>query len=378
MTGPRIALVAHRIASPSATGIGRYYVEVSKALAANPGGHRYLIATTREREPATWVPPELERIEVPGPRKALALAWALVGRPPVDRTLGRVDLVHTLHPWTATPTRAPLVTTICDLMPIQHRAWYPRRESWLFGRGVAHARHHARRVLTISQHRADQLVDEAGIDRERIRVVHLAAGDEFRARADPRRVAEVCARHGVEPGRYLVHVGQVARRKNLAVVLRAVAAVPPEHLGVPALLLAGPRGVGADEVDALIDELGIRSRVCIGGYVSSEELPVLVGASLALVHPSYDEGFGLTPIEAMAAGVPALASDRGALPEVVGGGGVLLDADDHDAWAEAIVGIATDEAQRAALVARGDAHQARYTWARVAAETRAVHDEVLR
>jgi alpha-1,3-rhamnosyl/mannosyltransferase len=374
----RVALVAHRIASPSATGIGRYYVEVARALAvaARPG-RRYVVVTPRERERPTWLPPGLERAEIPGPRKALALAWALAGRPPVDRTLGAVDLVHALHPWTATPSKAPLVTTICDLMPIQHRAWYPRHESWGFARGVAHARAHARRVITISEHRAAQLVDEAGIERDRIRVVHLAAGDEFRARAGAAAAATVCARYGVEPGRFVVHVGQVARRKNLAVILRAIAAVPPDALGAPALLLAGPRGVGADEVDALVDELGIRSRVRFGGYVADDDLPTLVGASLALLHPSYDEGFGLTPIEAMAAGVPALASDRGALPEVVGGGGVLLDADDPDAWAAAIVAVATDPEHRAALVARGDAHQARYTWERVAAETAAVHDEVL-
>lgn len=374
----RIALLAHRIASPSATGIGRYYVEASRALAtAGLDDRRYVIATTRERETATWLPPTLERAEIPGPRKALALAWATVGRPRADRTLGPIDLVHTLHPWTATPTRAPLVTTICDLMPIQHRAWYPWRESWLFGRGVDHARAHARRIITISAHRADQLVDEAGIERDRIRVVHLAAGDEFRQRADEATVAETCRRFGVEPGRFLVHIGQVARRKNLAVVLRALTAVPPDVLGSPALLLAGPRGVGADEVDALIDELGIRRRVRIGGYVDGDDLPALVQGALALVHPSYDEGFGLTPIEAMAAGVPALTSDRGALPEAIGDGGVLLDADDPDAWAEAIVVVATDPAHRAALIASGDGRQRHFTWSRVAAETAAVHDEVL-
>ncbi len=374
----RVALLAHRIASPSATGIGRYYVEVARALAQTaPDDRRYVIATPREQEQATWLPPRLERVEIPGPRKALALAWALVGRPRLDRSFEPVDLVHTLHPWTATPTRAPLVTTICDLMPIQHRDWYPRNESWGFARGVAHARAHARRVLTISEHRADQLVAEAGIERDRIRVVHLAAGGSFRERADADRVAEVCARFGVEPGRYLIHVGQIARRKNLAVVVRAVARLAPGTLGTPGLLCVGPRGVGADEVDALIAELGAGDAVRLAGYAGDDDLPVLVQASLALVHPSYDEGFGMTPVEAMAAGVPALVSDRGALPEAVGDAGVLLDADDPDAWAEAITAVAADPAHRADLVARGDARQRHFTWDRVAAETRAVHDEVL-
>jgi alpha-1,3-rhamnosyl/mannosyltransferase len=373
-----VALLAHRIASPSATGIGRYYVELGTALAyASTPDRTYVMATTREPEQATWLPPGLERMEIPGPRRAFALAWAVAGRPAADRWLGRPDLVHTLHAWTATPTRAPLVTTIHDLMPIQHPTWYPRHERWLFARGVAHARHHARRVLTLSEHRADQLVAEAGIERDRIRVVHLAAGDDFRARREPAEVARVCARYGVEPGRYLIAVGQIARRKNLSVVLRAVAALEPGVLGTPSLLCVGPRGVGAEEVDAEIDRLGIADRVRLPGYAAAGDLPVLVAGAAALVHPSYDEGFGMTPVEAMAAGVPALASDRGALPEAVGDGGVLLDADDADAWAAAVTDAVTDPDHRAALIARGDARQKRFTWARVAAETVAVHEEVV-
>lgn len=373
----RIALVAHRVASPAATGVGRYYVEMASSLATEPSPHRYTVAAPRERERPQWLPPGLHRQVIPGPRKALAAAWALAGRPHLDRALGRPDLVHTLHPYTATPVRAPLVTTIHDLMPVQHRSWYPRRESWLFGHGVAYARDHARLVIADAEYGAAQLVAEAGIERARIRVIHLAVGDEFRARADEATTAAVCARHGVEPGRYVVAVGQVTTRKNPFVVLRALAALDPDLLGSTALLLAGPAGVGAAAVEAEIDRLRLRDRVRLGGYVPREELPVLVGAALALVHPSRDEGFGFTPIEAMAAGVPALASASGALPEVVGAAGVLLDPDDADAWAAAITAIAEDPARREALVAAGAAHQERFRWDRVARETIAVHDEAL-
>jgi glycosyltransferase involved in cell wall biosynthesis len=374
----RIALVAHRIASPAATGIGRYYVEMASSLATAGLPHDYTIAAPRERDDPTWLPPGLSRTVIPGPRKALAMAWALVGRPHLDGALGRPDLVHALHPYTATPTRAPLVTTIHDLMPVQHRSWYPRRESWLFGRGVAHARDHARLVIADAEHGAAQLVAEAGIERSRIRVVHLAAGEEFRARPDEATVASVCARHGVEPGRYVIAVGQITTRKNPTVVLRALARLDPALLGTPGLLLAGPSGVGAAEIQAEVDRLGLGASVRFGGYVPREDLPTLVGGSLALVHPSRDEGFGFTPLEAMAAGVPALASASGALPEVLGAAGVLLDPDDPDAWAAAITAVAEQPEHRAALVAAGTAHQERYRWDRVARETAAVHDEALR
>ena len=380
-TRARVTLLAHRIASPTATGIARYYVELALALAANVANgeddHAYAIAATREPEQPTWLPPGMPHVVVPGPRKLVAGTLAVLGRPRLDRFLARPDVVHTLHPWTATPTRAPLVTTVHDLMPIRHRDWYPRQESVMFGRGMAHTRAHAALVIANSEHTAAQLVERAGIERERIRVIHMAVSDRFRARPDDAGVREVCARYGVEAGRYLLHVGQVTTRKNLDVVLDAVARLDPALLGSPILLCVGPRGVGAEAIDARVARLGISDRVRFGGYAADADLPFLVHGAFALVHPSRDEGFGFTPIEAMASGVPVVASASGSLPEVVGDGGVLVDPSDVDGWAGAVDRLARDPGHRAALVARGDSRQERFRWDRVARDTAAVYDEVL-
>lgn len=375
----RIALLGHRLASPSATGIGRYYVEISKGLAAvaDPATHRYVVASTREKEQPTWIPAGLEHRSIPGSRKALALSWGALRRPHLDRALGHPDLLHTLHPWAPTPIRAPLVTTIHDLMPMLHPEWHTRIERWSFNRGVAYARDHASMIVTESQFAAEVIAAEAGIAPERIRVVWGGAGDEFRRRASPAEVDEVCARHGVQPGRFLIVVGAVSNRKNLTVLLRALARTDPARLGTPALLAGGPPGLGADDIAAEADRLGLHERVRFAGYVPAQDLPVLVGSSLALVHPSRDEGFGITPIEAMAAGVPAIASDAGSIPEVAGGAAILVDPDDVDGWAAAITLVASDRDRHAALVKAGDRHQEQFRWTRAATETMAIHDAVL-
>jgi alpha-1,3-rhamnosyl/mannosyltransferase len=175
----------------------------------------------------------------------------------------------------------------------------------------------------------------------------------------------------------VIAVGQVNDRKNLGVVLRALARVDPTALGTPALLVAGSAGSGAERVDTEIRRLALQDRVHLAGYVPADELPVLLGAARALVHPSRAEGFGFTPIEAMAAGVPALASNVGALPEMVGGAAELLGPDDVDGWAEAIEGVARDDERAADLVARGTVHQERFRWSRVAEDTERVYAEVL-
>ncbi|MDP1821512.1 MAG: glycosyltransferase family 1 protein [Acidimicrobiales bacterium] len=374
-----VALVGHRLAAPAATGIGRYYAEIASGLArtADPATHRYTVASTREPGSPSWVAPPLGLGSLGGPRRALAMAWALTGRPAVDRRLGHPALVHLLHPWAPVPTRAPLVATVHDLMPLLHPEWYGRVERWSYRRGIHHVRADAAAVVAVSQWSADQLVAEAGIERDRIHVVWEGAGDEFRHRPTTAEQAAVCRAHGVEPGRFLVAIGAVSTRKNLAVVLRALAQVDPALLGSPALVVAGPAGQGAAEVEAAVDRLGLTGRVRFAGYVPGGELPVLLGASMALVHPSRDEGFGITPIEAMAAGVPALASDAGAIPEVAGEAALLVGLDDVDGWAAAITAVATDEGHRADLVRRGTDHQARFTWDRAAEATRAVHDAVL-
>jgi glycosyltransferase involved in cell wall biosynthesis len=96
----------------------------------------------------------------------------------------------------------------------------------------------------------------------------------------------------------------------------------------------------------------------------------------ALLHPSLYEGFGLTPVEGMAAGTPTLVSDAGSLPEVVGDASIVLAPRDVDAWAEAIARVCVDDDLVAGLVRRGRLRVAHLTWASTAARTMAVYEEV--
>jgi alpha-1,3-rhamnosyl/mannosyltransferase len=98
---------------------------------------------------------------------------------------------------------------------------------------------------------------------------------------------------------------------------------------------------------------------------------------MGLVHPSSDEGFGLTPLEAMAAGIPTIVSNAGALPEVTSGAALLAESHDSEGWQAAISRLYEDLSLKASLIARGLARAASFRWQRVASETVAVHMEVL-
>jgi glycosyltransferase involved in cell wall biosynthesis len=160
-------------------------------------------------------------------------------------------------------------------------------------------------------------------------------------------------------------VGNFLPHKNLPRLLRAWAALP-EVLGGHRLVLAGGALAGRAALRALADSLGLGDCVVFPGLVADADLPALYGGAAALVQPSLEEGFGLPALEAMACGTPVVASRRGALPEVVGDAGVLVDPEDERALASALARVLGSAGERRALAGRGLARAASFTAERTA------------
>jgi glycosyltransferase involved in cell wall biosynthesis len=154
---------------------------------------------------------------------------------------------------------------------------------------------------------------------------------------------------------YVLAVGDRGPRKNLEALRPAVGLLRKE--GMELVVAGGGRG---HQLGSLLE--GAHDL----GYVADEDLPALYAGARAFALPSLHEGFGLTVLEAMAAGVPVVASRRAALPEVVTGAGLLADPDDWGLFAAAVLEAATDEQQRVRLREHGRQVAARYTWERAA------------
>ena len=367
-------LYGHRLGRATGTGISVYVRELVPAIAAEAAGGRFRYRIGGSPEPADDPPPAvgLPLSRSPGPRKLLHAAWTEVGRPKADRFLGRPDLLHVLYPSCPVPSRSPVVYTIHDLMPLTTPEWFDRRERRMFRRAIDDAVRRAVALIADSTSIADHLRDGIGVSPERIHVVPLGASGTFAVPHTPDAVSAVCKQHGLVPGRYAVLIGAVSVRKNPGPVVAAMAAC-----GDLKLAMIGPPGAGAEQVVAEIRRRGLSDRVTMTGWLPREDLTALLSGSVALVHPSLDEGFGMTPLEAMAAGVPAVVSDAGALPETVGDAALVVAAGDPEAWARALELVVGDEALRARLIDRGLTRAAQFTWARTARETIAVYDRCL-
>ena len=219
------------------------------------------------------------------------------------------------------------------------------------------------RIITVSEFTATQVHQLLGVERSRLRVVHHGVGTPPGGTGDsPVKERE----------RIILHVGAIQARKNVARLIQAFETVPPDwHL-----VLAGSAGFGADAILRGIAASPARGRISIQGYVTAEALADWYARSTILAFPSLDEGFGIPILEAMAAGLPVLTSNRSALAEVAGNAALLMNPESVDELAEALGKMIADEQLRKDLKQRGLARAAEYTWPKAIEKTWKVYQEL--
>jgi glycosyltransferase involved in cell wall biosynthesis len=350
----RIGIDGRAFASP-AGGIRRYVTKLVAAVQALDGGVEFVALGGH----AETIPSGLERSGEPMHPPTNA-GWAVIGLPRAAAR-ARVELIHA--PAYTGPFWAgvPVVLTVHDVSYALHPEWYPNRigpaRQWFYRQSARSAV----RILTVSEFSASEIVTAYGTPKRSITVAPLGV-DEFFTPSDPDVPNDLPA-DVAEP--FLLHVGDLHERRNLSVVIEALAEAR-RHFGSVAalsLVLAGiDRGVSG-ALCRLAEDAGIGDAVVSLGAVSDERLRALYRGAAALVYPSLYEGFGLPLLEAMACGTPVIASRNASIPEVVGDAGVLLDPTDVGQWVEAIM---NDGALRARLTAAGLRRAASFTWEQTA------------
>jgi glycosyltransferase involved in cell wall biosynthesis len=163
----------------------------------------------------------------------------------------------------------------------------------------------------------------------------------------------------------ILNVGAIQKRKNIERLVQAFEAVPADWR----LVLAGSDGYGAKEIHAGIAASPARGRIRVLGYITPAELAEWYARASVFAFPSLDEGFGMPLLEAMAAGVPVVTSNRSALPEVAGDAALLVDPFETESLAEALRRITVDPELRGQLVQLGRERAAMFTWGRAVEET---------
>ena len=343
----RVGVDGRSLVGGGARGVAHYTAALLEALAAEFPDDEYRVLLPRGR---AWVPPGVlpERHALPG--RAL-FAGAPFGRPRLDRLLPGCDAVWAPAPAPLAVGDTPFVLTVHD------RSWEARPQDFTrYERAwhlAARPRSLARRAAAVLCHAEvvrDELLSEWSLDPARVHAIPLAP-----------RTMDVGDASGVR-GRagtpYFLFIGALEPRKAPDLLDEAFRLARAQGLDAELWIVGegrlDPRGEGVVRLGR-VDGLG----------------PLYAGA-LAVVLPSWLEGFGLPPVEGLAAGAPAIVSDLPVLREVLGEGALYVPPGDAAALAGALLSVAGDAALRARLLESGRARIAALSWAETARRTRAV------
>ena len=216
-------------------------------------------------------------------------------------------------------------------------------------------------IICVSAFTASQVEQLLGVDRGRLRVIHH--GTRF-----------VAPPPAQERQPWILHVGALQRRKNIVRLVEAFEiAVPPPWR----LILAGGSGFDAEVILQRIAASPAHERIDVTGWVDDARLAEFYGRASIFAFPSLDEGFGIPVLEAMAWGLPVVASNGSALPEVCGGAACLVEPGDTAAWSEALSRLIGDPDYAASLARLGQTHARQRPWSSVVQETLRVYRELL-
>lgn len=337
-------------------GVAVYLERLLGELARQAPGDEYRVVV--DGEPRAGAVPEapnltVMRARMPGGVRA---AGALAGRPRLDRAVGGADLVWLPAPAPVAVARdVPYVLTLHDLSFVHrpddfsayerlwHRVARPRRLA-----------DRAARVMTDTEHVRRQAIAEWGLPEERVRAVLLGPG---RPMSPPDQ--------GVASGSHVLSVGALEPRKLPAVLARAHALARERGLRA-ALVFAGDGPLRA-EVEA--------SGATVLPDASGADLDALYAGALCVACVSREEGFGFTPLEALAAGVPPVVSDLPVFGETVGEAALRVPVGDVEALAETLLRLEREPELRKRIAAAGRERLRELTWERAAAATRRVFEE---
>jgi glycosyltransferase involved in cell wall biosynthesis len=320
---------------------------------------RNLAARSNQRRAAMWTPAH-HRIE----RTALGIETLPL----------RLDLLHSPD---FIPPRGPhrSVITIHDLNFLYYPKFLTAESRSYYNDQIDVAVKRADHIMTDSEATRQDVIEKLHVSPETVTTVLLGVSEHFCPASDA-QIEAFTAKHDLICG-YILFVGTFEPRKNLAGLLRAYAQLRADMPDLPPLVIAGRRGWLDEEIYELAASLKLGSHLTWLEDVPYVDLSALYSGASVLCLPSFYEGFGFPPLEAMACGTPTVSADRASLPEVVGDAGLLIDPERPASIAAGLRRVLTDSALAADLSQRGLARARTFQWSSTARQVLDVYEKVL-
>jgi glycosyltransferase involved in cell wall biosynthesis len=356
----------------SRAGIGQYTLQLTQALSKITQGDEFILLQSYKDRGSLVDHPSFHRRTLYTPSHHRLEQLTL----PLELALVDQDLLHSPDFIPPFRCRCKSVITIHDLAFLLFPNLLTRESARYYGQ-IDLAVRRADHIIAVSESTKRDIVRLVGAPERKLSVVYEAANPIFRPLEEAEATAWVQRRYSI-PGDFVLFVSTIEPKKNLPTLLQAFRKLLDSYHPKVKLVVAGDRGWLFEEVFDAVSKLGLTDEVAFLGRVSSEELLHLYNAARVLVHPALYEGFGLTPLEAMACGTPVIVSNVSSLPEVVGDAGLLVEPKDIEGFAVAMWRILDNPPLRKELREKGLQRAKNFSWEKTARETLALYHRLER
>ncbi|PIP17482.1 MAG: glycosyl transferase family 1 [Parcubacteria group bacterium CG23_combo_of_CG06-09_8_20_14_all_35_9] len=298
------------------------------------------------------------------------LSWEMIRFPP-DLLFVPAHTIPLIHP-------KKTITTCHDIGFERFPEFYSLRELYYHRWAMRFAIKHASHIITVSEFTKREMLEIYKINPQKIVVVHNGFNKNvFRSTGDQKKIQETLIKYKIKKP-YILYIGRLEEKKNTLGLVKAFKELRAKNseLKTLKLLLIGQFGFGYEKVEGAIQKFNLRDEIIRPGWIKEEDrLHLMSGASL-FVFPSFYEGFGIPPLEAMACGVPVVASRAASIPEVVGDAAFSVNPQDPQEIAEGMRRVLEDKNLREDLINKGFKRVKEFSWERCAKETLKVLLEV--
>ncbi len=348
------------------TGVSVYTKEIAKNLIKLYPEDEYILfgGSLRRRKELLTLAKKLKGTPkiYPFPPTMMDFVWNSLHLIPVEKFTGPVDLIHTSD-WTEPPSKFPKVTTVHDLVPFLYpqtttdsiRNAHKKKLAWVM--------RESKKIIAVSEATKRDLITILRIPEGKI--VVIPEGVEDRNVPQPLDIQEMAQKHYKTGDEYIFALSTLEPRKNQETLLKAFKIVKKTFPKLK-LLISGKTGWG-EKIEPIED-------VIMPGYIPYADLPALYSGCMAFVHPALYEGFGLSPLQAMACGAAVAVSNTSSLPEVVGEAGVLFDPRNAEDMATGIIEAINNRSKLRRLSLE---QASKFTWKKAAELTHKVYEDVL-
>lgn len=362
----KIALNVDAIRQPL-TGIGRYNYELAKGLATSSQLSSVQFLRYGSSISLPWdellAPPPVDSLRRSLPRYAWVLDVARALRNyKLQQTLKQhQDVIYHMPNFLLPKFDGISVSTFHDLTFLHYPHFHKKELVKMFERELPKTLARATHFITDSEFVREEMIRSLGVAPTKVTTVPIGVGPEFAPKSEL-EIATVLKHYNLSYQGYILTVATLEPRKNLLGLLDAFMQLPKALQARYKLVLIGAKGWHAAPLKHKIETLQQQGVLAYLGYVPESDLSSIYAGAKAFVYPSFYEGFGLPPLEAMASGVPVLTSENSAMAEVVGNAGILTDPHNIEALSGALMRLLDDEALCLQLKTAGLIRAKAYTW----------------